>query len=118
MKYVTYFILSFSFKNDIDSFAIEDDIVEILNKNNYDWDERLFSQIEEFKFSAEWKERDSDLIKISKKFPNITFRLEGFGSTPGDWWIAIYKNGKYAKEFCWKPAEPSENDLIDYGEEE
>lgn len=40
-----------------------------------------------------WEDWYSDMIQISKQFPECTFHLEGFGDDHDDWWQAHFKNG-------------------------
>lgn len=47
--------------------------------------------------STKWYEHDNDMIKISKKYPDLLFILTGVGEDfgEGDCWRKYYKNGKY-----------------------
>lgn len=41
-----------------------------------------------------WYEHDNDMTKLSKKYPNHIFKLEGDGEENGDQWKKYYKNGE------------------------
>lgn len=47
---------------------------------------------------VKWYESSEDMLKISKMFPDITFRLEGIGEENDDKWYALYKDGY--EDFC------------------
>lgn len=49
-----------------------------------------------------WYDHESDLIDISKRFPNNVFRLQGHGEGDGygdvDIWVKFFRNGEYYME--------------------
>ena len=60
----------------------------------------LFDEQEYFDYNHEffynelhWYDWYADMIELSKKFPDCTFHLEGFGEDHDDWWEAHFKNG-------------------------
>ena len=44
--------------------------------------------------SCKWYDHDEDMVKLSLRFPNYTFILEGEGEETGDLWKTIYHDGK------------------------
>ena len=44
--------------------------------------------------SWKWYDHDEDMVKLSLRFPNYTFILEGEGEETGDLWRTIYHNGQ------------------------
>ena len=44
--------------------------------------------------SWKWYDHDEDMVKLSLRFPNYTFILEGEGEENGDLWRTIYHDGK------------------------
>lgn len=44
--------------------------------------------------SMKWYEHDDDMIKLSKEFPEMTFRLFGEGEDHEDMWVAYYRDGR------------------------
>jgi hypothetical protein len=44
--------------------------------------------------NGKWYDFDENMAAVSKKFPHITFLLEGEGEEAGDLWKRYYKNGK------------------------
>jgi len=43
---------------------------------------------------CKWYDHDQDLIRLSKMFPDIVFRLYGEGEEKDDVWYEYYKDGK------------------------
>lgn len=48
--------------------------------------------------TAKWYGYDEDMLNLSKIFPHLTFRLEGWGEDADDMWQYYYQNGN--SEFC------------------
>ena len=44
--------------------------------------------------SWKWYDHDEDMVKLSLRFPNYTFILEGEGEEIGDLWRTIYHDGQ------------------------
>ena len=44
--------------------------------------------------SWKWYEHDEDMVKLSLRFPDYTFILEGEGEENGDLWRTIYHDGQ------------------------
>lgn len=44
--------------------------------------------------SWKWYDHDEDMVKLSIRFPNYTFILEGEGEETGDLWRTIYHDGQ------------------------
>ena len=42
---------------------------------------------------AKWYDHTYDMVKISKLFPDIAFRLRGDGEERGDMWYEYFQNG-------------------------
>lgn len=53
-----------------------------------------FSTCEE----AKWYDHETDMRELSRKFPNMTFCLEGDGEDRDDMWREYYHNGDM--EYC------------------
>ena len=49
------------------------------------------------KIRAKWYEWEEDMLKLSKLFPSILFKVDGEGEEAGDIWRAFFKNGKRVK---------------------
>ena len=47
---------------------------------------------------VKWYDRESDMRKVSTRFPEAVFTLRGEGEDPGDQWVEYYKNGKLQVE--------------------
>jgi len=45
--------------------------------------------------STKWYEWQPDMVKLSKKFRNVLFKLHGEGEENDDIWDAYFLNGKY-----------------------
>ena len=63
-----------------------------------------------FDDSMKWYDNYDDMIEISKKFPDITFVLEGEGEEAGDLWVKYFNNGEgeecYAEIVYPQPKNP------------
>lgn len=44
-----------------------------------------------------WYDHERDMEKVSRRFPDAIFRIEGNGEEQGDVWKAYFKNGKSVK---------------------
>ena len=44
---------------------------------------------------CKWYEHETDLKRLSKKFPTVTFTLSGEGEEQGDVWRTIFRDGKH-----------------------
>lgn len=44
--------------------------------------------------TVKWYNHSEDMIKLSKKYPDIVFSLKGDGEEQGDSWYKYFKNGK------------------------
>ena len=54
-------------------------------------------------FEAKWYNHEEDLEKISKKYPDIAFSVEGDGEDFDDHWIQYWHNGKsYSEKIHFK----------------
>ena len=42
---------------------------------------------------VKWYELDSDMIELSKSYPDFTFIIEGRGEDREDWWIKWWEDG-------------------------
>lgn len=49
-----------------------------------------FDSYDEFK----WYDNEYDMVKLSKLFPNVTFKLHGDGEERGDMWNKYFHNGE------------------------
>ncbi len=55
--------------------------------------------------SVKWYDHDEDMLKLSKTFPEYTFKLSGDGEDNDDRWDTYYHNGDM--EDCpWSPTPP------------
>lgn len=53
--------------------------------------------------NAKWYNHEEDLEKISKKYPDIAFSVEGDGEDFDDHWIQYWHNGKsYSEKIHFK----------------
>ncbi len=81
---------------DIKAFAlksINDELNEILRMEDA---ENLISKEvgrKVFNYPNSQWDYDTDMIQISKLYPDAIFKLEGKGEDNGDMWINYYKNG-------------------------
>ena len=76
---------------DYELYASEHDYGIFQNSHYYeDCKEAYFESYEEYK----WYDHISDMIKLSKIFPDVTFRLSGIGEEWDDRWYEYYYNGE------------------------
>jgi hypothetical protein len=47
-----------------------------------------------FEDATKWYDWHTDMTKLSKTFPTVTFTLKGEGEEAGDVWVAYFLNGK------------------------
>lgn len=69
-----------------------DDVYGIFESSEYfeDCGEAIFSVCDEHK----WYDHTYDMMKISKLFPDVIFRLSGEGEEKEDMWHEYFHNGK------------------------
>lgn len=48
---------------------------------------------------CKWYDHRDDMIKFSKKYPDVLFTLSGVGESHDDQWSFFVKNGKAYKEY-------------------
>ena len=53
-------------------------------------------------YEMKWYDYDEDMTRLSNKFPNIGFELEGKGED-GAWWVAQYWGGRSRTELAERP---------------
>jgi hypothetical protein len=80
-------------KENANIFYLFTDIINQEVKYPVDFDCKAF---EMFCHKAKWYERNLDMIELSKKFPNIIFKLECKGEEKDALWEEYYQNGKRA----------------------
>jgi len=67
------------------SDVISDKELDLLT--GYTWDDYKL-------YEVKWYGHDEDMLSLSKRHPEIVFRLEGEGEDQPDLWRRYYKNGK------------------------
>jgi hypothetical protein len=90
-----------------DFTEIRETIDEIKRLENYDLEKEVtyyitedtdfnyaISELDEFGQECKWYSHQEDMKKLSKKFKDALFELEGKGEESGDIWKEYYKNGK------------------------
>lgn len=84
------------------TFTLEDGPEEQYNKMTKDIDEIMgcsdTSQYESV--NAKWRSYEEDMERLSKKYPEITVRVNGNGDYPDDVWQDFWHNGKQFHEFA------------------
>ena len=86
---------------------IKEMVEEINELEHYDLSEEVISYIilheeinyaienlDEFGEETKWYSHENDMRKLSNKFRDVLFELEGEGEESGDMWKEYYKNGK------------------------
>lgn len=81
MGYNTYYKIS------VDDDKLEQYIEEIRSVSGYS----------NFEGSITWYDWQNDMQRVSQKYPEVTFRIDGDGDESGDVWAAWFKNGKVKK---------------------
>lgn len=89
MGYYTRYTLSTIGKNSlpITSYLNEEELVEFYMDESGETIE-----------PTKWYDHSNDIKRLSKKFPDTIFKLEGVGEESGDIWIKYFKNGK--RQIC------------------
>ena len=86
MRYYTEFEISYATKDEEEAKAITAAGTKI--------SEPLETILEEGYITAKWYDHDRDMIKLSKQFPEIVFRLKGLGESSDDMYMIYYNQGK------------------------
>ena len=94
MGYYTIFKLSV-FNDDFTESMKEE--LNNINSEYFYGDSRI-DELLEGDFKAKWYNFEEDMKKLSLKFPNNRFVLEGIGEEDTDRWIAYFVNGKMQYE--------------------
>lgn len=104
MGYYTWY--NFSTKNNKNRIS---DIIEYMKGqlNRNDWFYPFSYSLSRFMFgedcddfdlepddTAKWHDHDSEMLELSRQFPETVFCLYGEGEESGDLWYTYYKNGK------------------------
>ena len=74
----------------------------------FDYDDIFFTD------ELYWDDWYSDMVQISKQFPDCIFHLEGHGEDFEDWWEAHFKNGHgYQQMAIIPPFDPAKLKMED-----
>lgn len=75
------------------TLAIDDIVQEFIDKEPfiYDGAEPVASSLEE---SCKWYDHEDDMKRLSLRFPDVVFTLNGTGEESGDVWVKYFKAGK------------------------
>jgi len=96
MGYMTTYTLG-TYDSDKDIIEISDDVSE----DEFEWLKYAIDDDGEWRVTSKWYEHETDMRKLSIKYPDIVFELYGEGERCGDIWSKYFKNGKmqscYAK---------------------
>ena len=113
--YTKYDITMYPYMNDKDELRVMREIAaKIHNEDPSDIsdDEAKWCFDEHMK----WYDHEKDMLDISKKFPNITFVLEGEGEDHEDMWVKYFNNGEveecYAEIVYPEPKNPKFQHLM------
>ncbi len=64
------------------------------NTDLYDYmDDETQADMEVSTDETHWYDFESDMLKLSREFPKVTFKLHGSGEESGDIWDAYYRDG-------------------------
>lgn len=69
----------------------------------------IYEDFNSFSGLAKWYDWQTDLIKLSKKHPNLLFIVEGTGESADDMWICWITNGMLQhepKQITFNPYDP------------
>ena len=97
--YTKYDITMYPRMNDEDELKVMREIASKI----YNEDPTTISDDEAkwcFDEHMKWYNHVNDMLDISKKFPNITFVLEGEGEENGDLWVKYFNNGEVEECFA------------------
>jgi len=90
MGYNTTYTLR-TYDSDKDIIEISDDASE----DEFEWLKYAIDDDGEWRvISNFWHDHETDMRKLSIKYPDIVFELYGEGEIRGDIWIKYFKNGK------------------------
>jgi len=98
MGYITEYTLGIE-QND-NNVAV-DEINEFIQKERKVNKDFMYVFYEDLEYNdaiygeGKWYNFDEDMMKLSKAFPDVVFRLEGDGEESDDVWVTYYKDGKY-----------------------
>lgn len=75
--------------------------------------EVLNEEIPEYAFDdgCKWYDHNEDMLRVSKRFPDLLFKLHGEGEESGDFWNTYYKDGKMQHcpvKITYEPFNPDE----------
>ena len=62
-------------------------IIDLGEVTGYSWDKYL-------ELTGKWYDHRKHMEIISKRYPEVTFYLDGDGEETGDMWKSIWRNGK------------------------
>ena len=101
MGYYTYFSMEARKIKDKDEYEA---IIEELKEDELYGDNGIFCESEYYEYDheasfrvcdeAKWYDHTYDMMKFSKIFPNVVFKLHGDGEERDDMWDEYYHNGE------------------------
>ena len=96
MGYFTRYSLQLTYDTDSES---NDEVKNKVIKKLYEMNLMgfVFNKSLESNQSATWYTYHEDMLCLSTFFPDIIFRLDGYGEDDGDIWREYYLDGKYQK---------------------
>lgn len=78
--------------------------LDIIDKNYKYNEEEILHELEiiseysdQFLEPIKWYEHEENMLKLSRRYPDIVFKLKGIGEEFPDIWIKYFKNGKMQK---------------------